>query len=406
MRRSLGSVGFLLFSCGLQIDLTEGKRCDSLHPCQKERFCIEGRCFNSSPIFEGPDVLGTNDDAGADSSLNERDAGYDGSVDLDASVGPSGDAGGFDAGRSEDAGSMADAGAKDAGSISDAGFDAGLPLGRPCSGNNLCASGICSQSVCCNEPCDGACQSCTSGSCRVRPAASPGVPACFSLIGCNGVQGTCPAQCSAGTCTLGLRCDQGSCVKKAAMLVSNFSSGWAPLFEPFTYGSGGTPNASNGAISLTNVANLSGGVGILSKALYDLEESSVTVQLVSIGAQSLTRQAYLSLESPDSNSGSLYLMVRNGFVVAQSHLNSTTVYPPFGNPMPLAGNGPVSLRIRSAHGMVYFEILMGGSPVTVASGANPLGVPLLNMRVQFVNGCYADNDCVSATSVFDNVNAP
>jgi hypothetical protein len=191
------------------------------------------------------------------------------------------------------------------------------------------------------------------------------------------------------------------------MLVSNFSSGWAPLFEPFIYGSGGTHQASGGTISLTNVANLAGGVAMVSTALYDLQDSSVSVQLVSIGLQSGTRQTILSVESPDSNSGKLYLHVQDGNVFAQSTLNSKPgLNPTFGPSHLLIGNGPMTLRIRSAQDMVYFETLVGASTKLIASGPNPLGVPLINMRVRFENRCYANYGCVSATSVFDNVNTP
>jgi MYXO-CTERM domain-containing protein len=63
--------------------------------------------------------------------------------------------------------------------------------GASCNADDACATGHCSQGVCCDKPCDGACETCggaSSGTCKLRPAGP--VTTCSSLA----------CACSAATC--------------------------------------------------------------------------------------------------------------------------------------------------------------------------------------------------------------
>ena len=66
--------------------------------------------------------------------------------------------------------------------------------GQACpSGASTCASGFCSDGVCCNTACGGACDVCTAalgasadGTCSTAPPGYAGSPACGSGVGCDG----------------------------------------------------------------------------------------------------------------------------------------------------------------------------------------------------------------------------
>jgi hypothetical protein len=96
-----------------------------------------------------------------------------------------------------------------------------LPLGAPCSRDNVCGSGFCTGGVCCNSRCNGVCQQCNEASSMgiCSPVAAGGVDpsstckdagpqSCGSDGTCNG-KGAC-RQYAAGTKCADARCTNGS----------------------------------------------------------------------------------------------------------------------------------------------------------------------------------------------------
>jgi N-acetylneuraminic acid mutarotase len=94
------------------------------------------------------------------------------------------------------------------------------PPGGKCATHIQCESGlVCSEGVCCNAPCSGACDVCVEalgavadGICTVLPLGSPGIPSCYPYL-CSGAGSVCPAGCpnDAG-CTLSSYCaSDGTC---------------------------------------------------------------------------------------------------------------------------------------------------------------------------------------------------
>ncbi len=65
-----------------------------------------------------------------------------------------------------------------------------------CGTDGECKSGHCVDGICCNTACDGACQSCESGSCKLVASKDPGTPSCSPFI-CDGKHADCPENCTA-----------------------------------------------------------------------------------------------------------------------------------------------------------------------------------------------------------------
>jgi len=81
----------------------------------------------------------------------------------------------------------------------------------------LCASGYCTDGVCCNTECGAPCDRCnmsgTEGTCTLATSTMPGVPACESTL-CSGTSELCPgSSCiTDATCKAGYYCDStGTC---------------------------------------------------------------------------------------------------------------------------------------------------------------------------------------------------
>jgi hypothetical protein len=394
MRRFFVLAGLMYVACGLKLDETDGKKCDEAHPCRSDRRCVDGRCLTDGDGGGNVVISDAGIDAGPvdlmDSGFATRDAsvvGLDASIDVDAGQ---------------------DAGPVDAGFL-DAGVDAGSPLGRPCVGDGPCASGICSQGVCCNARCDGACQSCGGGNCQLRTPGTAGVPACFAQNGCNGTQTTCPSSCTSGTCTSGLRCNNGACVKKTSMLSLNFDNGWSPQMNGYAYGGSGMAASINGQVHLSNLGGRFSGLGIESIEVFDFEDSSVTVEMVSTGTLSTSREAYLSLKANDTLDGNLVLGISGSTIFSAYHVSGS---PEFIKPkvIPFTTSGSIKLRMRAVKNAgtydVFYEVSLNGVWSTLTSLPNPIQTPLRNMRIQFAAGCFAATECVAATAVFDNLNPP
>lgn len=71
---------------------------------------------------------------------------------------------------------------------------------RVCSGSG---QGICADGVCCDVPCEAACEACSvargaqvDGTCALVPAGFEGSPACPAGYACNGVDRVCPGACA------------------------------------------------------------------------------------------------------------------------------------------------------------------------------------------------------------------
>ncbi len=91
----------------------------------------------------------------------------------------------------------------------------GSALGDACATGADCASGYCSDGVCCNEACSGACDACavatgapTSGTCVVLARGSLGTPPCSPKI-CDGVSRGCQACVADAECPAGRYCAAG-----------------------------------------------------------------------------------------------------------------------------------------------------------------------------------------------------
>ena len=129
-----------------------------------------------------------------------------------------------------------------------------LTLGMACTAAADCESGSCSDGVCCNVPCAGACVRCdqaaSPGQCLpVAPGQSDprgichddGVASCGLTGGCNG-QGACaryaagsacrPSACAGGSMVPAGSCDgRGSCLEGPAIACDPFMCGGGACLE-------------------------------------------------------------------------------------------------------------------------------------------------------------------------------
>jgi hypothetical protein len=107
-------------------------------------------------------------------------------------------------------------------------FDIVSLQGRTCATGAECLTGFCSDGVCCDEACAGACNACSiaagaeyDGACALLQPGSPGMPACAPLS-CNGQTADCPVpshlRCNDdATCFVGEFChSSGVCLPKKA----------------------------------------------------------------------------------------------------------------------------------------------------------------------------------------------
>jgi hypothetical protein len=350
--------GLLVSACEIRGEVGPGKACDDGHRCKLGRRCVAGFCTDVA-------------DASVEALGDAGDAPNDGGTAVE------------DAGRP------------------DVGVDAGVlfGLGVACSVNTLCASGFCSQGVCCNASCDGACQSCSGGACRLKPAGVPGTPTCGPYLSCTGTSAICPANCDAGSCSVG-RCDLGKCVQKLVTLSTDFSNGWKPLF--LDYAAGGQVSLVNGAVQIENQKELASDTGLRSSELFDLEGSQLSVDLVSAGAPSLVRQVGVRIGQGDTY---VYLIENEGKLIAMSHVAGGD-YPEIGK-IDSGDGGSKKIRIREADGTIYFEASFAtGQWVPVASRLNPLPIALRNLEVILQAYCFQNDTCGGGTAIFDNVNSP
>jgi hypothetical protein len=96
-----------------------------------------------------------------------------------------------------------------------------------------CASGFCTDGVCCESSCNGSCETCTApaGKCTLRAARSSGVPRCAPYA-CDGTGTTCPSRCeSDDACPTTSRCDltTGACLEGPYCVDSRTLGGDGPI---------------------------------------------------------------------------------------------------------------------------------------------------------------------------------
>ena len=181
--------------------LDNGEPCDTAGQCQSG-FCVEGVCC--SDACEGPcdscrqSGVCMADAVGEPGSPSCAPYLCDGSSDCATSCVDDEDCvNGFFC----DAGSCAPLG----------------DIGNACADDSGCLLGNCVDGVCCNDPCEGACDVCSmalgagvDGACTVLPVGAPGDPSCTPYL-CDGLNDECPSDCdSDGDCATGI-CLSGSC---------------------------------------------------------------------------------------------------------------------------------------------------------------------------------------------------
>jgi hypothetical protein len=350
----------------------DGLRCDDDHQCSIGRTCLDGKCRRTI-------------DAGLDAGFESFfDSGVDSGGAFDAGTGDSGTSdAGFDSG-SPDAG-MADAGAIDAGILDAGGADA------------------------------GPCAICAGGRCALKSQGAAAVPACVNYLLCDGLSSGCPFTASVGGCALGLRVNaQGVCVEKTHLLVEDFSDGLRLAdagfldggFKVFSSGPGNSYQVVGGQLKLTNAPAI-GGMYVLSQQLYDLEDSTLTVDIVNPGTSGAVRQAFLRAQFGDTDLPYVGVLMSDGQVMGQYNVPGTYNFPTFGVRSQI---GISRVRLRSVGRTVFFEYLQNTQWNSFIDGGvnNPLNTDLRNMRILLVASCYDtfDAGCPVGTAVFDNLNTP
>lgn len=103
--------------------------------------------------------------------------------------------------------------------ICSAGGACKLKLGQTCNLGSSCASGFCSDGVCCNKACSGGCDRCdATGTCNTVPSGTAGAnPSCGGFV-CDGINPGCPGSCTNDAdCAGGQYCSaNGTCQAKKA----------------------------------------------------------------------------------------------------------------------------------------------------------------------------------------------
>lgn len=89
---------------------------------------------------------------------------------------------------------------------------------RVCLGGNSPndRDGHCVDGRCCNTACPGGCDTCSSGTCKLLPQGSAGLPRCALGLVCDGVHSQCPAGCTDDAdCEADAYCDdEGQCAER------------------------------------------------------------------------------------------------------------------------------------------------------------------------------------------------
>ncbi len=339
-------LALLCASCVVNPNSYAGRACDQSHECLEGRLCLDGRCTDTS-----------------------RDAGG------------AGDAGsvGIDGGAGRDAGA--------------------LVTGSLCLVDAQCTSGFCASGVCCSERCSGSCASCAApkGTCSPRAMGTLGAPACSGSLLCDGLTQACPSGCYRGGCVGGIRCDTVDCVPTTAMFVDDFNGGLDTSLWATITSASSRIFVDAGALTIRTGGG-NDGASLVSLGRYDLEGSSIEVDILKPGARAPSKISKLLLTIDVQHQ--LSIDFENGVVSGNSQLNglyTTTLFS-------YADDGGFRrVRMSEDGGVVRYEAGHKGQWQLLGTQADPLGMPLRSMRVSLESFAYSVIDA-GGDAVFDNLN--
>jgi hypothetical protein len=180
------------------------------------------------------------------------------------------------------------------------------------------------------------------------------------------------------------------------------------LTDPFTGGSMnatlwssfGTLAWTSAHLDISNVANSSGYAGVTSNSTYDLTSSSIYVQLVSAGTQTIVSWQCALVLQQDTNDA-IQFIVGDGTLVAQKLSGGayTSLASTIYNSSTMQW-----LRVREASGTTYFDYSANGTSWTnFTSTADFLTLTALTVVVEC--GTYS-TETLSTTGEWNNLNTP
>lgn len=277
--------------------------------------------------------------------------------------------------------------------------------------------GNCSDGVCCDSLCDGACNACnlpgSEGRCVERSFGSDGVPSCGAYRCQGAIAGAypCPVSCSSDAgCAPNAACVDGECLRSLSSLRDDFNGAAIDTskWSPYT-GARGDVRQHGGAVHVTfgrpashfQCATQGCYAGVFSYDQYDGLGSSATVTVTAAGGGGPLPAADLcvmALERPNEDSVSVrYAGGELHATVLQNAL--ATVVASAVAPTP-----PFRVRIREEAGVVYWEFADGGVSAAftlLASRAAPFSMRALHVELG------AEQDLPQDAGVsFDDFNLP
>jgi hypothetical protein len=173
-----------------------------------------------------------------------------------------------------------------------------------------------------------------------------------------------------------------------------------------TQGAGGTIQVSNGALFVRNFANQIGGALFQSSDVFDLTNSTLTVDIINGGPQGGSRETALNL-FPNSvglvRGMALYQAANK--IYAQYFYNGFAV---IGADVTFAGSVPLplKLRFRASGTSIVAEYSTGSGWLEVGTVPNAFGGSLQDLKMSLASTCYVAATCMDGTSTFDNLNLP
>lgn len=282
---------------------------------------------------------------------------------------------------------------------------AAAPNGTPCTTGAQCLSALCVDNTCCGNACSGPCESCNQpgflGQCRAAPLGTTPSPACSGSYACNGSLTTCPTACTSDAGCVAARCaSDGVCLPKVETLKDDFNAG----LDAGTW-SFGDPNCRviDGRLHASSVAGSGAYPVISSVRRYDFTDSSVSVELVDAGDQSLpTFEAYLGSVCDPASNRCLSLLANSGSLVVELKDGSN-----FSTAL-----GPVALgtwrfyRMREAGGTLVLEgSVDGGSHTQLGTTSTPFITDFRDVYLRMGAGAYGA-EATATTAVYDHLNLP
>ncbi len=223
------------------------------------------------------------------------------------------------------------------------GFQSGLPLGAGCSTAAECASGLCEQAVCCDRSCQGACESCASGTCSLRSLGSAGSTSCSPYV-CRGDSASCPGSCSTDAhCISGRVCVSGACI----------------------------PPQSNGT-ACSNATECASG-NCLNNVCSDPHFGETTIgPLWQIAGSNVIRVSRFALSSHAQVNAIVVYMDGNGSAASGSQVVRGVIYSDSSGPAALLGE-TVELSVAQGAAAAWVPLTFE-SPVSLAAGHYWLGL--------------------------------